>query len=99
LKLKYDELLSTFIFNFNLRRYSMDAGFDGQMSATVAVAAGVAGFDSIMVGRCRLTERERDASACMRRHQASALAPVRCRLTVSKSVLKAPMVSALEATM
>ena len=26
LKLKYDELLSTFAFKFNLRRYNMDAG-------------------------------------------------------------------------
>ena len=61
LKLKCDILVSTFAFKFNLRRYT-----------TVAVAAGVAGFDSIMVGRCGLT--------------------------VSKSAFKAPMVSALEAT-
>jgi len=41
-------------------------------------------------------ERERNASACMRRHQASALAPVGCRLTVTKPVLKASMASALK---
>ena len=48
------------------------------------------------LGRTVQVERERDASACMRRHQASALAPVGCRLTVTKPVLKASMASALE---
>jgi len=31
---------------------------------------------NLLTGRQRSVERQRDASACMRRHQASALAPV-----------------------
>ena len=57
LKLRYDELLSNFASNFNLRRY-----IPGSDQA----------FFTSKVGRCRVT--------------------------VSKPVLKAPMVLALEAT-
>ena len=61
LKLEYQKLLSTFAFNFNLRRY------------IVADEAALAMADHMdAVGRCRVT--------------------------VSKPVLKAPTVSALEAT-
>jgi len=67
LKLEYDEALSNFAFNFNLRRYTVVKLVDERAAFDLAF------FDinmPIMVGRCRLT--------------------------VSKPVLKAPMVSALE---
>jgi hypothetical protein len=41
LKLEYDKLVSDFAFNFNLRRYIMDALDDA--------------IQSVKVGRCRLT--------------------------------------------
>jgi hypothetical protein len=62
LTLSYDEVLSIFTFNFNLRRYKVGAG--------ELVEAAINTKDSSKVGRCNLR--------------------------VSKPVLKAPMVSALE---
>jgi hypothetical protein len=61
LKLRYDELVSNFAFNFNLRRYSM-------------------------IGRPSLENAEVHA----------VIEVERCRVAVSKPVLKAPMASALE---
>jgi len=53
LKLKYDELLSSFAFKFNLRRYAVAHGMHffvtGGMNGEVRV------WDMRTVGRCRLT--------------------------------------------
>jgi hypothetical protein len=68
LKPKYDDQLSNFAFNFNLRRYISDR-FDVPLIYPGDLLRQAA-FENPTVGRCRLT--------------------------VSKSVLKAPMVSALE---
>ena len=85
LKLKHDKPLSSFAFNFNLRRYIVDVESYAVLAAQLAglghaVVLMATTEPAIEVGRCRSTpgrrERERDASTCMRRHQASALAPV-----------------------
>ena len=71
--LKYDEPLSNFAFNFNVRRY-IEEGHVPDVAPAL------------------------DKGGCMDGNQSSLaqLTVGRCRLTVSKPVLKAPMVSALE---
>jgi len=75
LKLKYDKLLSSVAFNWNLRRY-----ISGAIST---------------LGRAwlRRTTRRRWIGTPARQTRVTV---GRCRLTVSKPGLKAPMVSALE---
>ncbi len=82
MKLKYHELLSTFAFNFNLRRYIkvlrpafVTADNDGGYIAP----AGAIAYVTPDFGNGRYE-----------------LEVGRCRLTVSKPVLQASMVSALE---
>ena len=58
MKPQYHKLLSTFAFNFNLRRYN--GAMRAQSLVNVAVtqlqeAGGGGGGGSLMVGRCRLT--------------------------------------------
>jgi hypothetical protein len=66
-----DQWVSNFAFNFNLRRYTMaEAQAMVQTQRAQAMARG--SFTTCT----RPNERERDASACMRRQHASALAPV-----------------------
>ena len=74
-----DEALSNFAFNFNLRHYALD-GYTAATFGTVqqsAFAAGMVGFSRYSPPHQPThTERERDASACISRHPAFALAPV-----------------------
>ena len=72
LKLEYDKLLSSFAFNFNLRRFMEDKN-----RTEFSVIDGVRYFHTGDIGAFTAKVR-------------------RCRLTVSKPVLTAPMVSALE---
>jgi len=84
LTVKCDKLLSSFAFNFNLRRYTKASGAAASEVGTSnhffrCVAITLVSFLELNFDRhviIHVTERERDASACMRRHQASALAPV-----------------------
>jgi len=127
LKLEYDELLSSFAFNFKLRRYNLalrDAATAAALLSALTQAALTA--DDAAVGASGGTAKKRSrapapagaagdtpataaetvgagAAGPLRtevRAALSALLPVvgRCRLTASKPVLKAPVISALEAT-
>jgi hypothetical protein len=92
LKLTYDGPVSNFAFNFNLRRYSM-AACDGENLLTVAVAPHqVYGPRDFLFLHNFLINAAR-----MRVFGPGDNLVGWCRLSVSKPVLKAPMVSALEA--
>ena len=77
-------MLSNFAFNFNLRRYNLVVLFTS--SATVIQFA--------VLGQLLVGHSAWFGALCL---VASVVG--RCRLTLSKPVLKAPMVSALEITM
>jgi len=84
LKLKYHELLSTIAFNFNLRRYSE------------ALLMKRLGKEANSGARRRLRSEKADENADEKADKITKVG--QCRLRVSKPVLKAPMVSAFEAT-
>jgi hypothetical protein len=57
MKLKYDERLSNFAFNFNLRRYSKEGenGTQKFQSMSVEISAGDISYKGHHVRRCSLT--------------------------------------------
>ena len=83
MRLQYDEPLSNFAFTFNLRRYT----------EVMAVNA----FELISVSAGRVLTMHEFVSRGAVKFVVSAVEARRCRLTVSKPVLNAPMASALEA--
>ena len=109
MKLTYKYPPSIVAFNFNLRRYttvvpiSSDKGLCGGINTTVVkytkVAAGVAeGTDTSLtvIGDKARGQLSKTFSDSIKNVILDTSKVGRCRLTVSKPVLKAPMVSALE---
>jgi len=89
LKLTKDQPPSNFAYDFNLRSYIKGVSWDTRVGQWKAVCTGQGGHlgyhateedaaracDNYVKGNADPRETERDASACMRRHQAFALAP------------------------
>jgi hypothetical protein len=103
LKLKCDMMLSTSAFKFNLRRYTLGRGHGGnqskrvshkQLSVVANTHSGVSLVRGLHTKNCSGVAL--GGGAWQRLTMDDEVG--RCRLTVSEHVLKAPMVSALEAT-
>jgi hypothetical protein len=92
LKLQHDEPVSNFAFNFNLRRYT-----EGLLVFSLQWIVGRGGETSLAIAS--LSSNGEEAGAFVAAADPALLTVGRCRLTVSTPMVKAPMVSALEAPM
>jgi len=100
LKLSCDKLLSNFAFRLNLRRYSKaNATAAKKTGGAAGAGAGVVTIDAgalMAPSTTALSPYLKFGCVSMRTFYHELHTVGRCRLTVSKAVLKAPMVSALE---
>jgi hypothetical protein len=98
LKVKCDEPLSKFAFNFNLRRYNLDDAtvphFCQLVHPKLLYQLNLTGQAALIEGLKEIKMQEEDLSFLSEEYKVG-----RCRLTVSNPELKARLVSALETKM